>query len=287
MSIEHHLVNPKGEIIQATEEHYDQLEAFFRHNHDIHRHLDWFGPLDWLGQQPFLLKILEKKILAALCAVPENAEIAWIRAFGVCDNDRLRTSWAGLLKETLSRLRESGIKEIVSLALHKWYEDLLIEANFRNPHNIIVMKWRGDFPAKPPHQIKIRSMIEDDLEAVENIDQAAFSPIWQNSLSGLRKAYHQPGIRTVALQDEKIIGYQISTTMAIYGHLARLAVHPEFQEQGIGYALVYDLLKQFTRLGFLQITVNTQSNNLPSHILYKQMGFFPTGDEIPVYTLAI
>jgi ribosomal-protein-alanine N-acetyltransferase len=130
-------------------------------------------------------------------------------------------------------------------------------------------------------------MRDDDLAEVENIDHASFPPIWQNSLAGLRKAYQQTGIRTVAVKDEKIIGYQISTTMTIYGHLARLAVHPKYQEQGIGYGLVYDLLKQFNRLGLLQITVNTQSNNLPSHRLYRQLGFFPTGDEIPVYVLTI
>ena len=114
---------------------------------------------------------------------------------------------------------------------------------------MIVLKWQGDVPANPQHQSKIRAMRDDDLEVIESIDHASFPPIWQNSLAGLRKAYHQTGIRTVAVKDDKIIGYQISTTMTIYGHLARLAVHPEYQEQGIGYGLVYDLLKQFNILG--------------------------------------
>jgi len=91
----------------------------------------------------------------------------------------------------------------------------------------------------------------------------------------------------VALDYDNIIGYQISTTMTIYGHLARLAVHPDFQNAGIGYAIVYDLLKRLEQQGLSRITVNTQSNNLPSLKLYKQLGFIRTGEEIPVYELEI
>jgi ribosomal protein S18 acetylase RimI-like enzyme len=75
--------------------------------------------------------------------------------------------------------------------------------------------------------------------------------------------------------------------MTIYGHLARLAVHPEFQRMGIAYSLVYDLLRQFDQQGFWRVTVNTQSDNQPSLSLYKQFGFKRTGEEIPVYDLIL
>ncbi len=287
MSIVNNPVNPYGEIVQATQENFDQIAAFFNHNHYIHCHLDWFSPLDWLGNQPFLLEVINHKIGAVICAVPENSDIAWIRAFGVCDSDLLRTSWASLLTETVTRLRRSGIKKVVSLALHKWFEDRLIAKNFKNHHNIIVMKWQGEIPTKQPHQINIRSMTDLDLESVERIDHAAFPRIWQNSLEGLRKAFQQTGICTVALHENKIVGYQISTTKIINGHLARLAVHPEYQGQGIGYAIVYDLLRRFDYLGLIQVTVNTQSNNVPSLKLYEQLGFVRAVEEIPVYVLNI
>jgi len=126
-----------------------------------------------------------------------------------------------------------------------------------------------------------------DLPVVEEIDRLAFPPLWQNSLSGLTKAFNQTGISTVAIKDGEIVGYQISTAMTIYGHLARLAVHPECQREGIAYTLVYDLLKRFDQRGFWRVTVNTQSDNRASLRLYEKFGFERTSEEIPVYSLRI
>ena len=126
-------------------------------------------------------------------------------------------------------------------------------------------------------------METDDLPMVENIDRNAFNPLWQNSLAELTKAYHQTGISTVAIKNESIVGYQISTSMTIFGHLARLAVLPTFQRQGIAFMLVHDLLRQFKNRGFWRVTVNTQSNNTPSLKLYEIFNFTKTTEEIPVF----
>jgi len=87
----------------------------------------------------------------------------------------------------------------------------------------------------------------------------------------------------VAEDDGQLLGYQISTATTMGGHLARLAVHPAAQGGGIGYALVHDMLSQFTRRGARQVTVNTQQDNLVSLALYQKAGFKRTGEEYPVY----
>jgi ribosomal protein S18 acetylase RimI-like enzyme len=67
------------------------------------------------------------------------------------------------------------------------------------------------------------------------------------------------------------------------GHLARLATHPEYQRQGIGCAILRDLLIQFKQRGAARITVNTQEDNLASIALYENAGFMRTGETYPVY----
>jgi ribosomal protein S18 acetylase RimI-like enzyme len=67
------------------------------------------------------------------------------------------------------------------------------------------------------------------------------------------------------------------------GHLARLAVLPDFQGMGIGSALVQDLLWYFRRRGAQRVTVNTQKDNLASLAVYRKAGFFLTGEEYPVF----
>jgi ribosomal protein S18 acetylase RimI-like enzyme len=69
------------------------------------------------------------------------------------------------------------------------------------------------------------------------------------------------------------------------GHLARLAVEPQQQGQGIGQALLQDLLAQFVRRGARAVTVNTQKNNQASLTLYQRMGFMATREEYPIYQI--
>jgi ribosomal protein S18 acetylase RimI-like enzyme len=109
----------------------------------------------------------------------------------------------------------------------------------------------------------------------------------QNSLTYLEIAFRQAAVATVAEYEGQLVGYQISTGTPIGGHLARLAVLPHLQGKGIGYALLYDLLNQFTRRGARTITVNTQKDNLASLSLYRKSGFQMTGEEYPIYQLEL
>jgi len=274
-------------IIEAKPENYDQIASFLNENNQIHRHLDWFGTLDWLGYQPYLLLMANKKIKAVLCATPENDQSAWVRSFVSKKNLPLDETWQHLLSRAVKKLKDKGIKQLAALALHNWFEGLLSVSGFKHRQNIVVLEWGGKLPAKKPivPSIEIRPMNLTDLPEVHILDKIAFHPLWQNSLAGLTKAYEQPGINTVAVYQGKIVGYQISTSMTIYGHLARLAVDPEYQRKGIASALVYDLLRQFDQQGFWRVTVNTQSDNSPSLKLYDSFGFETTGEEIPVYEL--
>ena len=126
-------------------------------------------------------------------------------------------------------------------------------------------------------------MTFDDLPMVEKIDAAAFGEIWRNSYDSVELSFRQSALATVAEEEAGINGYQISTASPMGGHLARLAVLPENQSRGIGYALVRDTLDQFERRGALRVTVNTQEENLVSLSLYAKLGFRLTGEKYPVY----
>lgn len=275
--------------IEASPVIYDQLAGFLNQNIQTHRHLDWYSSLDWIGHHPYLVEFNNDQIQAALCAAPENADAAWIRLYSVCKGLDPAIPWGRLLPQAIKSLQNTGVKQLATLAIHPWFENLVKDSGFVNRQNIVVLEWQGVFPKRKKlnEDIIIRPMHRDDLAAVEAIDHAAFPPLWQNSLTGLTKAYGQTGISTVALKDNEIVGYQISTTMTIYGHLARLAVSPAHQHQGIAYTLVYELLRQFERLGFWRITVNTQSDNRFSAKLYKSLNFKSTGEEINVFEMNI
>ncbi len=274
-------------IITVSRKEKKQLANFLNRNLKSHRHLDWITPVEWIGTEPYLIHKSQDQYQSVLCATPENETSAWIRIFAAQKTKSVENEWRLLLTKAIEILRENQVKELAGLALHPWFTALLVQSGFKNHQNVIVLEWQGIFPSdeKINREIEIRNMRIEDLADVERVDRLAFPPLWHNSLRSLNKAIKQTGISTVALIDGEIVGYQISTSMTIYGHLARLAVHPAYQRQNIAFSLVYHLLKQFDDLGFWRITVNTQSNNQPSLGLYKQFNFTRTKEEIPVYEL--
>ncbi|MDY6868640.1 MAG: GNAT family N-acetyltransferase [Chloroflexota bacterium] len=274
-----------GLTTEATQDDSKQIASFLNQDNKIHRHLDWFSALEWLGTHPFLIKRKDNAIQAVLCTTPENEHAAWVRVFGVRKDLPPKKLWNRLLPKAIQELKDSNRRTLAALALHPWFEALLVDSGFVNRQDIIVLEWQGNLSENRSqnNDILIRRMVIEDLAMVQYIDQLAFSPIWQNSLASLTKAFKQTGISTVALINNQIVGYQISTSMTIYGHLARLAVHPDYQRQGIGKGLVFNLLKRFENLGLSRVTVNTQSDNKPSLNLYKQFNFRPTSENIRVY----
>ncbi len=272
-------------IFNASPEERIAIDTFLNQDNRTHRHLDWFSPSEWLGQQPFLIEKSVQGIQAVLLAAPEVPRATWVRLFSVRQALPIHEVWGRLFDKATALLREMGVHRIAALSLSEWFTDLLSSSGFHHRDSIVVLAWKKSTqPASIlDPQVEIRPMQPEDMHAVCKIDHAAFSALWQNSLGSLSKACQLPGINTVALKHGEIVGYQISTNLTIHGHLARLAVHPDYQGQQIASALVGDLLQKFTQGGVWHVTVNTQADNKASLAVYQKFGFQTTGETIPVY----
>jgi ribosomal protein S18 acetylase RimI-like enzyme len=269
---------------------YSILNTFLNQNVLIHRHLDWKPPLRWLDKQPFLILERDNSPIAILACPPEPDQVAWIRIFAVASNVSYRTAWRFLWEHIKHNFPTSTGVVVVAIAIPKWFQILLRENNFQHSTDIVVLEWCG-YP--PPvksslSSVFIRPMKADDLPAVSEVDSAAFAPVWRNSLDSLKLAFEQAAYASVAEADNKIIGYQLSTSAGTSNrHLARLAVTPAIQRNHIGYNLVRDLIEDSEHNGVWQITVNTQSANQASINLYKDLGFRETGDKFPVFIMPL
>jgi ribosomal protein S18 acetylase RimI-like enzyme len=274
----------------VTEGDRQQLANLIHFQTLVHRHLDWRPPLDWIGQQPFLLVERNHLLLSALACPPDPPGVAWIRLFVVSSGMQVGRAWDQLWPAARAQLiREAKATVVAVIPLQRWFRSLLDSSEFLFTHNVMVLAWtsRDMPPVEKGSSARIRLMKPDDLAEVQKVDQEAFTPVWQNSYSGLELAYQQSAISTVAEISGRIVGYQISTATAMGGHLARLAVQPNFQGKGIGYDLVRDLLIQFNQRGAYHVSVNTQYDNSVSLSLYAKVGFKPTGEEYPVYQLSL
>lgn len=273
-------------VRRVTLEDHNNLLSLINFGRYTHRHLDWRSPLDWIGHQPYLLLEQASRAVAALACPPDPPQVNWIRVFSVSVGISYERAWSELWGAAREELpHEDGWPAVCAMPLQGWFQGLLAAEGFVEANRVVVLSWIG--PELPPMRevsgARLRPMAAQDLPGVARLDQAAFDRIWLSSQDSLERAFSQAAVATVAESEAGLLGYQISTATSMGGHLARLAVSPNFQGRGVGYTLVRDLQSRFLQRGARSITVNTQQDNLASLRLYRRAGFQPIGEEYPVY----
>ncbi len=269
----------------ATKADHSKLASLLSFQQHIHRHLDWRHSLDWLGTPPFWVLEKDGEIVAALACPTDPADVAWIRLFFSTPSVPARTAWKILFEHASAELAgQPGIR-FAAVALQPWFANLLDQSGFQLFQEIVILAWENTpfSPTPPPPSVMIRPIDPLDMEIIARIDAQSFESLWINSAEAVTLAYEQSAYTTLAEKDGKIIGYQFTTANPFNAHLARLAILPEFQGQGIGKSLVQDMMLYFQNRRVWQITVNTQNTNQNSLKLYQKAGFRLTGEKYPVY----
>jgi ribosomal protein S18 acetylase RimI-like enzyme len=273
-------------VRQAGKDDYVLLSNAIGTGQYVHRHLDWRDTLDWLGCQPFLILEKKQEIVALLACPADSTRIAWIRSFvTVTGVLKPLDCWKILFSEALKMNEANPPIAYVTLGLQDWFDQVVLKDNFHLHQRIVILEWNGFLPPKHelPEGCLLRKMNHEDLPRVQQVDEKAFDPIWQNSMSDLEIALAQSPYATVIESQQGIIGYQICTSTSFGAHLARLAVNPDLQRHHFGYVIVRDLQDHFKKQRGGMLTVNTQNTNHASLALYRRMGFFLTGESFPVF----
>ncbi len=255
-------------------------------SYQVHTHLDWYATDEWLDYEaaPLRLAWKDDRLIGVMGAsVPLNRS-SWLRIVALHDDapgERVITAlWSALSRELLSR----DVDVVALLVMNDWLADFLPIFAMQRAETIITLRRRaGDVPETPPLTLDIRAAEHEDYPEMTAVDQAAFAPPWQLSLADLRSAARTAAICTTARLGDSIIGYQLSTRHRETGHLARLAVLPQCQGQGVGGMLVGHMIRAFEGRGVNAVTVNTQLSNTQSQRVYTRYGFYRNGYDMPVW----
>lgn len=138
------------------------------------------------------------------------------------------------------------------------------------------------------HEIILRFARPDEEQAAEAVWEAAavrLRTIYRPNARAQRMRATNDAIwqRVVAVRDERIAGTLRFRAAADTCHIIALAVHPEFQRQGLARRLVGFVIDQARREGQRIVSLYTvlETGNVP---IFERLGFRAVSQEIDKYS---
>mgnify|MGYP003179068876 FL=1 len=124
-------------------------------------------------------------------------------------------------------------------------------------------------------------MAERHLAALAEIEKACFHAPWSESM--LREELGK-GLFLVAERDGQAVGYVGCQTVLDEGYITNVAVSPDCRRQGIGRALIAELVSRARAQDLAFVTLEVRASNAPAIALYKGAGFGRVGVRKNFYT---
>jgi len=216
----------------------------------------------------------------------ESASIIGLAVGGRWDEGQIL---GNLFQKALSVLRRRGVSTLTCVTAAKWAgEALRRHLNFNLRGNLAsYLKVDWHIPEFVGSVITISQASRADADEILLIDRTAFPPLWQQDEQAIFTSLQRDGFLLKAEWQDVLVGYACGISNETYGHINRLAVHPQVQGQGIGKRLLAESISHFHQSGLHRITLNTQANNTASRRLYEQFGFQMINCDIQVLTKAI
>lgn len=251
----------------------------------VYQHVGWHPVAYWLGRPVSLcLQKSDGTETASLLVCPDRFDVAWLHLFAADAFPGAQMAWELLWPAASETLRAIGVDRVWVMTTQSWFAALVRESGFQYAgHVVALMQTPALNPDAAGNDGRVVPIREADLPAIEILDHAAFGIPWQMDSDALRETRNRSILATAFRSEGRILGYQMTVPTAQGVHLARLAVDPSRQRQGIGRLLTAHLLRYFGQRGAPRVTVNTQAENESSLRLYRSLGFQPMGDDYPVY----
>jgi ribosomal-protein-alanine N-acetyltransferase len=127
--------------------------------------------------------------------------------------------------------------------------------------------------------IRIRPGTEADLPAVYALNRLLLPEAWsETSILHALASGHE---LIVAEHHKRIIAYLLSHDMLDEVHLLQIAVHPDFQRQGLATRLGRALFTH--KAGLSAVYLEVRASNVPAQQLYASLGFRIAGHRREYY----
>ena len=124
---------------------------------------------------------------------------------------------------------------------------------------------------------EIRRLTYADLPQVIAIERRAFPAPWSLAMFVLELS-KPSGVCLAALVDDQVTGYLVCSRYDTVWHIMNVAIDPELQGQGLGSALLAQLLEEVGEDGRpARFTLEVRRSNEGAIRLYERFGFRAAG----------
>ena len=123
--------------------------------------------------------------------------------------------------------------------------------------------------------LELKRVAPQRLSAIVELDQVCFGGLW--TLEGYQRELDSPNSEflglSVPVRSHSLVGMGCLWAILEEAHITILAVHPQYQRQGLGQALLIALLTVAERLGLERATLEVRASNHSALSLYHKFGF--------------
>lgn len=132
--------------------------------------------------------------------------------------------------------------------------------------------------------VKFEEMRLEHLSQVMEIEKASFPSPWSwysfvNEVMKNSFAYY-----IVAVSDKNVVGYAGMWLILDEAHITSVAVHPHHRGNGIGRALMQEMVRRAAMMGINKMTLEVRPSNTAARHLYATLGFIERGVRKGYYT---
>lgn len=134
-------------------------------------------------------------------------------------------------------------------------------------------------------KIQLKTPKYEHLAPMVELDRTSLGGIW--TLSGYQRELDSPNsnllILSLPTNPETIIGLGCFWAILEEAHITLLAIHPDYQRQGLGKLLLYKLLEEAVQRQLERATLEVRISNQSAISLYQQFGFRVAGERKNYY----
>lgn len=132
-------------------------------------------------------------------------------------------------------------------------------------------------------EILVRPMQEEDLEAIQEIEETSFPVSWPaNSFLNEIRDNHV-ACYLVAKWESLVLGYCGAWIIIDEGHITTMAVHPDYRGKKIGKLLMWHMMDECLKRGVHWATLEVRKNGDVAQKLYLSFGFSVVGERKEYY----